>query len=71
MSKRWPNSGRILTAQISVLLSLPLSGLLLKGLPTNNISSLRDLYAFVMFLFGLCISWWVCSSCTVCQAYCL
>ena len=60
LSKRWPNTGRIITAQLSVLLSLPLSCLLLKGLPTHDVghrTAMRSLYALVMFLFGLCISW--------------
>ena len=60
LSKRWPNTGRIVTAQLSVLLSLPLSCLLLKGLPTHDVghrTAMRSLYALVMFLFGLCISW--------------
>ena len=60
LSRRWPNTGRIITAQLSVLLSLPLSCLLLKGLPTHDVghrTAMRSLYALVMFLFGLCISW--------------
>lgn len=60
LARRWPNSGRIITAQLSVLLSLPLSCLLLKGLPTHDVghrTAMRSLYALVMFLFGLCISW--------------
>ncbi|KAL3153038.1 hypothetical protein ABBQ38_012062 [Trebouxia sp. C0009 RCD-2024] len=60
LSKRWPNAGRIMTAQLSVLLSLPLSCILLKGLPTHDVghrTAMRSLYALVMFLFGLCISW--------------
>ena len=55
LSRRWPNTGRIITAQLSVLLSLPL-----KGLPTDDVghrTAMRSLYALVMFLFGLCISW--------------
>lgn len=60
LARWWPNSGRIITAQLSVLLSLPLSCLLLKGLPTHDVGhrlAMRNLYAVVMFLFGLCISW--------------
>ena len=70
LARRWPNSGRILTAQLSVLLSLPLSCLLLKGLPTYDVghrTAMRSLYALVMFLFGLCISWYAaCISCHCC-----
>ncbi|KAK9866373.1 hypothetical protein WJX84_011358 [Apatococcus fuscideae] len=58
---RWaPNFGRILVAQFSVLVSLPLSVVLLKGLPTSGAPSMdarSNLYGFVIFFFGLMISW--------------
>ncbi|KAK9844419.1 hypothetical protein WJX74_002206 [Apatococcus lobatus] len=60
-ASRWaPNTGRILVAQFSVLLSLPLSVLLLKGLPTRGAPSMEahsKLYGFIIFFFGLMISW--------------
>ena len=59
-SKWAPNYGRILVAQFSVLLSLPLSVLLLKGLPTRGAPDMEahsNLYGFIIFFFGLMISW--------------
>ncbi|KAK9902677.1 hypothetical protein WJX75_002341 [Coccomyxa subellipsoidea] len=57
----WPERGRIMAAQFSVACGLPLSVLLLKGLPTrgggNAIDALAPLYAAVMLIFGLLISW--------------
>ena len=50
-----------MAAQFSVACGLPLSVLLLKGLPTrgggNAIDALAPLYAAVMLIFGLLISW--------------
>ncbi|CAL8466343.1 g5879 [Coccomyxa elongata] len=57
----WPEHGRIMAAQFSVACGLPLSVLLLKGLPTRTGSpdtdALAPLYAIVMLVFGLLISW--------------
>lgn len=52
-----------MTAQFSVACGLPLSVILLKGLPTGPapgsvIDDLAPLYAFVMGTFGLLISWY-------------
>ena len=57
---RWsPNHGRTLAAQISVAAGLPLSALVLKGLPRDDVSAsgVGFLYGSVLFVFGLCISW--------------
>ena len=51
-----------MAAQFSVACGLPLSIILLKGLPTEDAhgftDSLAPSYAIVMALFGLLISWW-------------
>ena len=56
-----PDKGRIMAAQFSVACGLPLSIVLLKGLPTEVAmgftDSLAPRYALVMSLFGLLISW--------------
>ncbi|CAG9466628.1 unnamed protein product [Pedinophyceae sp. YPF-701] len=56
-----PNHGRILGAQFSVFMGLPLSWLLIKGLPQGDfaaqIQTYDVLYGTVMFLMGLVISW--------------
>lgn len=65
MSQAHPNSGRILTNQLSVLLGLPVSVLLLKGLPWPLLAgdvSLQWTYSCVLVLFGLVASW--CVICT-------
>lgn len=57
---RWsPGAGRIITAQISVVLGLPLSALWLKGLPPPSAAapSVAWLYACAMLAMGCCISW--------------
>ncbi len=50
-----------MAAQFSVACGLPLSVLLLKGLPTRpgspDTDALVPLYAIVMLVFGLLISW--------------
>ena len=59
-ARRWPRTGRILAAQFSVACGLPLSALLLKGLPTRHpdgMAALVPLYALVMAVFGLLITW--------------
>jgi hypothetical protein len=57
----WPDKGRIMAAQFSVACGLPLSIVLLKGLPTRagsgQMDGLAPLYACVMAIFGLFISW--------------
>ncbi|KAL4436794.1 hypothetical protein ABPG75_003933 [Micractinium tetrahymenae] len=63
--RRLPSSpnGRILTNQLSVLLGLPLSFLLLKGLPmAASMDAYRALYGAVLFVFGLSISWCGCNN---------
>ncbi len=59
----WPERGRIMAAQFSVACGLPLSVLLLKGLPVsgggNAADGLAPLYGTVMLIFGLLISWCV------------
>lgn len=62
MSQSHPNSGRILTNQLSVLLGLPVSVVLLKGLPWPLLlqgASLQWRYSCVLVLFGLVASWYV------------
>ncbi|CAK0783950.1 hypothetical protein CVIRNUC_007153 [Coccomyxa viridis] len=60
-AKTAPDRGRIMAAQFSVACGLPLSIILLKGLPTEDAhgftDSLAPSYAVVMALFGLLISW--------------
>ena len=60
-AKTAPDKGRIMAAQFSVACGLPLSIILLKGLPTEDaqgfMDSLAPRYALVMSLFGLLISW--------------
>ena len=51
MARRLPNYGRVLTNQLSVLIGLPLSFLLLKGLPAGGSSSV-GLYGAVFFVMG-------------------
>lgn len=67
-AKTAPDSGRIMAAQFSVACGLPLSMILLKGLPTEDphgfTDSLAPRYAIVMALFGLLISWWAHSAWT-------
>lgn len=63
--RRLPSSpnGRILTNQLSVLIGLPLSFLLLKGLPVAaSMEAYRALYGAVLFVFGLSISWCGCNN---------
>ena len=62
MSRAYPNVGRILTCQTSVLMGLPMSCLVLKGLPTAatasaGINGLAITYGIAMFVLGLTISW--------------
>ncbi|KAK9813231.1 hypothetical protein WJX72_011069 [[Myrmecia] bisecta] len=60
MEKAQPNRGRILTAQFSALSGIPLTVILLKGLPTSaaaGIDSLAITYGCVLFIMGLLVSW--------------
>ena len=59
MAKWSPSGGRIMAAQVSVAMGLPLSALWLKGLPLPSPEhpGVAWLYACVMFVFGCCISW--------------
>jgi hypothetical protein len=50
-----PNAGRILCAQFSALIGIPLSGILLLGLP--QVSAPAWAYGFVLFLMGFLMSW--------------
>ncbi|KAK9868059.1 hypothetical protein WJX84_009573 [Apatococcus fuscideae] len=56
-ARRFPSHGRILVCQFSVVSGVPLSLLLLKGLPMNGALSTVGLYACVMLALGLLISW--------------
>lgn len=62
MGTKWPNGGRVAACQCSVLMGLPLSCLLLKGLPTVPVgdastNSLAMTYAGTMLVMGATISW--------------
>ena len=61
MAVRYPDSGRVLTAQVSVCLGLPMSFLLLKILPdltTEQPSSLHAAaFAVTLFSMGLMVTW--------------
>lgn len=61
MAARYPDSGRVLTAQVSVCLGLPMSFLLLKVLPdlTTGVPSSMNAAAFAVTLFsmGLMVTW--------------
>ncbi|WIA08614.1 hypothetical protein OEZ85_008043 [Tetradesmus obliquus] len=57
MAKRLPNNGRILTAQISVFCGIPLTWLLLKGLPSSSLAATPVAYGVVMFVMGLTCTW--------------
>lgn len=59
MSRRWPNHGRIATAQMTVFLGIPFAYLFIAGLPKNNVDTgpVFSLYAVVALLFGSVASW--------------
>lgn len=57
MARRLPNSGRIFTAQISVASGIPLTWLLLKGLPYSMWAGQPLAYAAVLFCLGLVCTW--------------
>lgn len=55
LSKRLPDSGRIILAQISSGSGIPLSAILLLVVPTDP--STVFLHGIIMFITGFCISW--------------
>ncbi|KAK6940145.1 Major facilitator superfamily [Dillenia turbinata] len=55
LSKRFPNSGRIVLSQISSGSAIPLAALLLLGLPDDP--STASLHGSALFIMGLFISW--------------
>ncbi|XP_058085803.1 uncharacterized protein LOC131233190 [Magnolia sinica] len=55
LSKRYPNSGRIVLSQISSGSAIPLAALLLLVLPDDP--STRFMHGLVLFMMGLWISW--------------
>ncbi|KAK3033890.1 hypothetical protein RJ639_033525 [Escallonia herrerae] len=55
LSKRLPDSGRIIISQISSALAIPLAAILLLALP-NDPSSMF-MHGLFMFITGFCISW--------------
>ncbi|XP_050213302.1 putative glycerol-3-phosphate transporter 5 [Mercurialis annua] len=55
LSTRFPNSGRIILAQISSASAIPLAALLLLGLPDDP--STGFMHGFVLVIMGLCITW--------------
>lgn len=55
LSIKYPNSGRIILAQISSGSAVPLAALLLLALPDD--SSTGFSHGFVLLIMGLCISW--------------
>lgn len=59
LASLYPNSGRVFTAQVSVLLGLPLSVLLLWGLPAGEGHVQNSTYSFaiVFFSMGSLITW--------------
>lgn len=57
MAKQMPNNGRVFTAQFSVACGIPLTWLLLKGLPHSAFAGDPLAYAVVMFIMGLTCTW--------------
>lgn len=55
LSKRLPNSGRIILSQISSGSAIPLAAILLLVVPNNP--STVFLHGLVLFIMGFCISW--------------
>ncbi|KAL1547006.1 protein spinster-like [Salvia divinorum] len=55
LSKRLPDSGRIILSQISSGSGIPLSAILLLAVPNNPSTVL--IHGIVMFITGFCISW--------------
>ncbi|KAF6251986.1 hypothetical protein COO60DRAFT_1555686 [Scenedesmus sp. NREL 46B-D3] len=57
MAQRLPNNGRIFTAQISVFCGIPLTWLLLKGVPGSAYAAEPLAYGAIMFTMGLTCTW--------------
>jgi hypothetical protein len=57
MAKVLPNNGRIFTAQFSVFCGIPLTWMLLKGLPASALAAVPMAYACIMFVMGLTCTW--------------
>lgn len=57
MARKLPNNGRIFTAQFSVLCGIPLTWIILKGLPASAYASTPQAYAALMLLMGLTCTW--------------
>lgn len=55
LSRRLPNSGRIILAQISSGAAIPLAAILLLGLPDDPSTALS--HGFILIILGLFISW--------------
>ncbi|GAB2226071.1 hypothetical protein Droror1_Dr00021857 [Drosera rotundifolia] len=55
LSRRLPNSGRIILSQISSSSAIPLAAILLLGLPDDPSSAF--MHGLVLFIMGLCTSW--------------
>ncbi|XAR48566.1 hypothetical protein NMG60_11031426 [Bertholletia excelsa] len=55
LSKRLPNSGRIILSQISSASGIPLAAVLLLALPSN--ASTLAMHGLFLFITGFCISW--------------
>ncbi|XP_059631365.1 uncharacterized protein LOC132274180 isoform X2 [Cornus florida] len=55
LSKRLPNSGRIMLSQISSSSAIPLAAILLLALPNDPSTSV--MHGLVLFVMGFCISW--------------
>ncbi|KAL6771840.1 hypothetical protein ACKKBG_A28005 [Auxenochlorella protothecoides x Auxenochlorella symbiontica] len=63
MAARYPGSGRVFANQVSVVLGLPLSVLLIKGLPQPVAGDPHfGAYAGVLLLMGLLVSWCGCNN---------
>ena len=55
LARYLPNSGRIILAQLSSGLAVPLAAILLLGLPVQPAIPL--LHGLTFFIVGFCISW--------------
>lgn len=57
MARKMPNNGRIFTAQFSVLCGIPLTWVVLKGLPASPYATTPAAYAVFMFIMALTCTW--------------
>lgn len=55
LSRRLPNAGRIILAQISSASAIPLAAILLLALPSDP--STAVIHGLILFIMGFCISW--------------